>query len=258
MALKLTVDTLDDVAEALRPAYKQRTDGAGFILDVDGGVVAKSVHDEFRQNNIKLQKQLKDLGDLTPEALLELQEKATKLEADLTAARKNKDVDAEARIKAIQDGLQKKIDEAAKSADGYKARLESVLIDGAVAKAAIAVGAHETALDDISARVRPRFRIGEDNQPYAVDPQGNKIYGEDGKPLGIDGAVRQLTKQAPHLFKPSTGGGAANSSAGGGRSTSANPFKKESWNLTEQAKLIKSDKAEASRLAAEAGTTLPV
>jgi hypothetical protein len=257
MPLKLTVENLTDVPEALRGAYKQRTDGAGYIVDIEGGVVPKSVHDEFRANNIALQKKLKDLGELTPEQVTELREKVTSLEGDLTAARKGKDTETEKRIEAIQAALQKKIDEATKSADGYKSRLENVLIDGEVAKAAIKIGAHETAVDDISARVRSRFRIGEDNQPYAVDQQGNKIFGEDGKPLGIEGAVRQLTKQAPHLFKPSSGGGATNTPGGAGRSTAANPFKKESWNHTEQSKLIRSDKAEATRLAAEAGVQLP-
>lgn len=257
MALKLTVADLTEVPEALRPAYKQRGDGAGFILDVEGGVVAKSVHDEFRSNNVALQKKLKDLGDLTPESLTELKTEAEQLKTDLAAARKNKDVDAENRIKAIQDANTKKQAELEQQANGYKIRLESVLIDGQVMKVAAEIGAFPTAIDDIAARVRPRFKIGDDNQPYAVDASGNKIYGEDGKPLGIDGAVRQLTKQAPHLFKPSSGSGAANTSAGGGRSTVANPFKKESFNLTEQSKLIKADKSEASRLAAEAGVTLP-
>lgn len=256
MPLKLTIPKLEDLAEPLRALYRPRTDGEGFILDVEGGVVAKQVHDEFRQKNVELMKKLKDLGDLTPEQIAEMREKAEKLEGDLAAARKNKDQDAEARIKALQEGLQKKIDEATKQAGDYKTRLESVLIDGEVAKVAAEVGAHATAIDDIATRVRPRFRIGEDNKPYAVDPQGNKVYGEDGQPLGIAGAVRQLTKSAPHLFKASSGGGAANSSAGGGRSTSPNPFAKDHWNVTEQMKLMKADKSEATRLAAEAGHKL--
>jgi hypothetical protein len=253
MPLKLTIAKLVDVAEPLRASYRQRSDGEGFILDVEGGVVAKSVHDEFRNKNVELLKKLKDLGDLTPE-ITELKEKAEKLEQDLEKARKNKDADAEARIKAVQDGLQKKLDEAAKTADTYKARLETVLIDGEVAKVAAEIGAHPTAIDDIAVRVRPRFKVGEDNKPYAIDATGNKVYGEDGQPLGIAGAVRQLTKAAPHLFKPSSGGGASNSSAGGGRNTTgSNPWKKESWNVTEQMKALKADKSEASRLAAEAG-----
>lgn len=257
MPLKLTISKLDDVAEPMRAFYRQRGDGADYILDVEGGAVAKSVHDEFRQKNIELQKKLTALGDLTPEGIAEMTEKVSKLESDLAAARKGKDADAEARIKAIQDGLQQKIDQATKQASEFKARLENVLVDGEVAKIAMKVGAHDTALDDITGRLRSRLKVGENNEVYAVDPQGNKIYGEDGKQLGIDGAVRQLTKQAPHLFKSSSGGGAAQSSAGGGRSTAAgNPWSKDSWNVTEQMKAMKADSAEASRLAAEAGHKL--
>ncbi len=257
MPLKLTIPKLDDVAEPMRAFYRQRGDGSDFILDVEGGVVAKSVHDEFRQKNIELQKKLTALGDLTPEGIAEMTEKVSKLEADLAAARKGKDADAEARIKAIQDGLQQKIDQATKQATEFKTRLENVLIDGEVAKIAMKVGAHDTALDDITGRLRAKLRIDENNSVYAVGPDGNKVYGEDGKQLGIDGAVRQLTKQAPHLFKSSSGGGASQSSAGGGRSTAAgNPWSKESWNVTEQMKAMKADQAEASRLAAEAGHKL--
>lgn len=254
MPLKLTIPKLEDVAEPLRAAYRQRTDGEGFILDVEGGVVPKATHDEFRQTNVTLKKKLEAFGDLTPEQLQELRDGQETLKGELEKARKGKDVDAEARIKAVQDGLQKKLDVAEKTAGEFKSRLETVLIDGEVARIAAEVGAHPTAITDIATRVRPRFKVGGDNKPYAIDAQGNKVFGEDGNPLGIDGAVRQLTKQAPHLFKSSSGGGASNSSAGGGRSTAAgNPWAKDSWNVTEQMKAIKADKADASRLAAEAG-----
>lgn len=257
MPLKLTLTKLEDVAEPLRAAYRQRTDGEGFILDVEGGVVPKATHDEFRAANVALKKKLEAFGDLTPEQLQELRDGQETLKGELEKARKGKDADAEARIKAVQDGLQKKLDEATKTAGEFKSRLETVLIDGEVARIAAEVGAHPTAITDIATRVRPRFKVGEDNKPYAVDAQGNKVFGEDGNPLGIDGAVRQLTKQAPHLFKASSGSGAAGSSAGGGRFTAAgNPWAKDSWNVTEQMKAIKADKSEATRMAAEAGHKL--
>jgi hypothetical protein len=256
MPLKLTVTDLNEVPEALRTAYKQRGDGAGYIIDVEGGVVPKALHDEFRQKNVDLMKKIEGFGDVTPDSLKSLREEQETLKAELAAARKGKDTEAEKRIEALQAGLKKQIDDAVKERDGYKSRLESVLIDGEVSKAAAEIGAHATALDDISNRVRSRFKIGEDNKPYAVDAQGNKVFGEDGQPLGVSGVVRQLTKQAPHLFKPSNGGGASQQSAGGGRSTAAgNPWDKKSWNVTEQMKLIKSDVGEAKRLQAEAGVT---
>lgn len=256
MPLKLTVAELTEIPEALRSAYKQRGDGAGYILDVEGGVVPKALHDEFRQKNIDLMKRLEGFGDVTPDSLKELRAQQEQLTAELAAARKGKDAEAEKRIEALQTGLKKQIDDATKERDAYKSRLETVLIDGEVAKSAAAIGAHPTALDDISARVRSRFKIGDDNKPFAVDAQGNKVFGEDGQPLGVDGVVRQLTKQAPHLFKPSNGSGATNQPAGGGRNQAAgNPWEKKSWNVTEQMKLMKSDAGEAKRLQAEAGVT---
>lgn len=243
MPLKLTVTDLGEVSEPLRSAYRPRNDGSGYILDVEGGAVAKSVHDEFRNRNVELMKKLKDLGDLTPEGVSELTEKVKTLETELQAARTGKNADVEARIKAV-----------AASADGYKARLESVMIDQAITRVAGSVGALPGAIDDVSTRIRARFKLGEDGQPVAVDTQGNKIYGEDGHPLSIEGAVRQLTKQAPHLFKASSGSGASNGPSGaGGRASSANPWAKGSWNVTEQMRALKADPQAAAQLKNEAG-----
>jgi hypothetical protein len=58
---------------------------------------------------------------------------------------------------------------------------------------------------------------------------------------------------APHLFEANAGGGAAGSGSGGaGNRSVKNPFRKESWNLTEQMKLQKSDPQLAARLKASA------
>lgn len=247
--IKLIISDLSEVAESHRNLYRPRGDGApGYILDVEGGVVARSVHDEFRANNVALLKRLKDASDTDPEAVAQIRAENEKLKTDLTAARKGASADAEARIAAME-----------KTSAGFRQRLENVLIDQQVARIAVEVGAHPTALDDISTRVRSRFRLGDDGQPVAVDASGNRIFGDDGKPLGVEGAVRQLTAQAPHLFRSSSGGGAAHTSTGGGRFTTGqlNPFKKESLNLTDQSRLIKTNRPEAERLAAEAGVSLP-
>lgn len=255
MPLKLTVADLNEVSEALRTAYRQRTDGAGFILDVEGGVVSKQVHDEFRTKNVELMKQLKALGDLTPEQVQAINEENATLKTDLENARKSKDKDVEARITALTSAHEKKIGEITKQADGYRGRLEQVMIDQQVTKVAAEIGAHPTAIDDIAMRVRSQFKLGEDGSPIAVDAKGEKIYGEDGKALTVEGAVRQLTTKAPHLFKASSGGGASNAAGGAGRSTNAggNPWAKGSWNVTEQMRIEKSNAQDAVRLQAEAG-----
>jgi hypothetical protein len=65
----------------------------------------------------------------------------------------------------------------------------------------------------------------------------------------VDGQV----SEAPHLFESNAGGGAASNASGGGAGrTVKNPFRKDSWNLTEQMRLLKSDPGLAARLKAAA------
>jgi hypothetical protein len=62
---------------------------------------------------------------------------------------------------------------------------------------------------------------------------------------GIDPLEEWVDLQAadaPHLFQTNAGSGAAGNTSGGGAQRSVkNPFRKESWNLTEQMRLLKKD-----------------
>lgn len=248
MPLKLTATDLNEIPEAQRGLYRARSDGDGFILDVEGGVVPKAIHDEFRQRNVELMKRMREMSDLDPEEIASLRADNRQLRVDLDKASKGVAAATDGRVKALENAR-----------DQLRQKLESVLIDGEIAKVATSLGAHPGAIDDIGMRVRSQFKLGDDGQPVALDRDGSKIYGEDGQPLGIAGAVRLLIPKAPHLFRQSTGGGAAHAGAGGDRFThgQSNPWKKETFNLTEQGRIMKTDRVEAARLAAEAGTTLP-
>jgi hypothetical protein len=60
---------------------------------------------------------------------------------------------------------------------------------------------------------------------------------------------------APHLFESNAGGGAASTGAGGAGGSSrsvTNPFRKETRNVTEQMRLIRTDPQLAARLKAAA------
>lgn len=67
--------------------------------------------------------------------------------------------------------------------------------------------------------------------------------------------VEALGSEAPHLFEANAGSGAAGSGSGGaavGNRSVKNPFRKDTWNLTEQMKLEKTDPQLAARLKAAA------
>lgn len=82
------------------------------------------------------------------------------------------------------------------------------------------------------------------------------ILSEDGKVTGLTEQLAELEKAKPFLFK--TGGNNPNyqPNGGGGKPPTTNPFKKESFNLTEQGKLLKTNPEQARALAAEAGVTI--
>jgi len=93
-----------------------------------------------------------------------------------------------------------------------------------------------------------------DGVPRAVEADGKTVkYGRDGvTPLTVSEWVETLVTAAPHLFEGSAGGGASGSGSGGAGGVRAgkNPFAKETWNLTEQMRLLKSDPTLAARLKA--------
>jgi hypothetical protein len=94
--------------------------------------------------------------------------------------------------------------------------------------------------------------------PQSFEADGNTVrVGRDGvSPMTLAEWVEALVGDAPHLFEANAGGGAAGGSAGGtaggGSRSGKNPFRKDTWNLTEQMKLQKSDPALAARLKAAA------
>jgi len=67
--------------------------------------------------------------------------------------------------------------------------------------------------------------------------------------------IAQLQEKKPHWWGPTVGGGAGGN-RGGGPSVTNNPFSHENWNMTEQGKLLNSDRTRAEALAKAAGTSI--
>lgn len=92
---------------------------------------------------------------------------------------------------------------------------------------------------------------------YIIYKQGGIdkfTFDKEGNPVGIDDVVKPLKESSPHLFK--TEPGADYKPAGGGTPPSKNPFAKDSFNLTEQGKLLRENPAQAKALASAAGVTI--
>ena len=83
-----------------------------------------------------------------------------------------------------------------------------------------------------------------------LDLEKVKLDGE--QLLGLDDQLKELQKSDAYLFGESGKVGSGTNPPGAGN-PEANPWKKETWNLTQQGKILLEDPAKATRMKAEAG-----
>ena len=270
MALKFKFKTREEIPAEQISLYTER-DGA-WVLDVDGAI-EKSKLDEIRTSNAALSKERDELtkrfeGIDAEEARALLAEKQKREEEKLLKGgdeaaneeaqrleRERIEKVIESRIKGVKGELEKQVASLAGERDALTARLTAIQIDQGVITVATKRGLRPTAIADITARARAVFKLV-NGVPAAFEADGKSVrYGRDGlTPMTLDEWVDTQVADAPHLFESNAGSGASGNAAGGAKphGLAKNPFKKETWNLTEQMRLLKSDPNLAARLKAAA------
>lgn len=119
----------------------------------------------------------------------------------------------------------------------------------AISSAAIKAGIRDTALDDALMRSRGIFTVAQDGTLEARDSEGN-LRTINGKALTPELFVEQLREKYPHYWPDSKSSGAR---GGAGGDNTPNPFiKGKHYNLTDQARLRKSNPELAERMQQEA------
>ena len=248
MALKTRFKTREEIPAELQPHYVEQ--GGEWVLDHDG----KAKLEEFRANNIALSNQLKRFEGIDPDAVRQLAEDKRKLEEAQQLKAGEVDKVIEARLKAARAEWDKQHGVVVAERDTLTGRLTAIQIDQAVVTEATKRGLRPTAIPDITARARMNFKLV-NGVPQAFEADGQTArMGKDGvTPMTLAEWVDALVSDAPHLFEANAGGGAAGSGGGAaGNRSVKNPFRKESFNLTEQMKIQKTDPQLAARLKAAA------
>jgi hypothetical protein len=247
MPLKYKYPNKQEIPAEQQALYIER-DGA-WLLDAEG-VVEKSKHEEFRTNNIALTNQLKRFEGIDPDAVRQLAEENKSLRTATLSEDAKREM--EKQLKASKSSFDKQLVAVTGERDALTGRLTAIQIDQAVVTEATKRGLRATALPDITSRARTAFKLV-NGVPQAFEADGQTArMGKDG-PMTLAEWVDALVSDAPHLFEANAGGGAAGSGSGGaGNRSVKNPFRKETWNLTEQMKLQKSDPQLAARLKASA------
>ena len=257
MSLKFKHAAKAEIPAELQPLYVER-DG-GWHLDVEGAV-EKAKLEEFRTSNVQLLKERDELkqrfAGIDPDAVRTLAEEKRQLEEQQQLKAGEFEKVLESRVKGVKGQLEKQLLGVTTERDSLTARLSAIQIDQAVVTEATKRGLRPTALTDITARARNTFRLV-NGVPLAFEGDGQTPRaGRDGvTPLSLAEWLDQQVSEAPHLFEISAGGGAAGNGsggAGGSQRSAKNPFRKETWNLTEQMKMQRTDPALAARLKAAA------
>ena len=254
MALKFKFKTREEIPAEHQSFYIER-DGA-WLLDADG-VVEKSKLDEFRNTNVTLLKERDELKQrfegIDPDEVRKLADEKRKLEEAQQVKAGEVDKVIEARLKSTRTEWEKQHGVVVAERDALHGRLTAIQIDQAVVTEATKRGLRATAIPDITSRARTNFKLVNGvPQAFESDNQTARV-GKDGvSPMTLAEWVDALVSDAPHLFESNAGGGAAGNASGGSGRTQKNPFRRESWNLTEQMKLQKTDPQLAARLKAAA------
>ncbi len=256
MALKFKFKSKDEVPAEHLSLYTER-DGA-WLLDVDGAV-EKAKLDELRTTSALVTKERDELKQrfdgIDPAAVRALAAEKQKLDeaAQLKAGEVEKVF--ENRAKALKGDFDKQLSAVATERDALNARLVAIQIDQGVITVASKRGLRASAMPDITARARGVFRLVE-GVPTAFEADGKTVRaGKDGvSPMTLEEWVDAQVSEAPHLFESNAGAGGAGAlpPGRGGGLAAKNPFRPESWNLTEQMRLQKTDPNLAARLRAAA------
>ncbi len=176
-------------------------------------------------------------GYVTKERFNEVNEAKKDLEGQVSE--RDKQLETIKKSTGDIEGLKTKIEELQTanktSATEYETKLKDLQFSNAI-KLAIADKAQDV---DLVAGLFDKSKL---------------ILGDDGKITGLDEQVKTLQESKSFLFKTAANPGYKPNGGDGG--SVKNPFAKESFNLTEQGKILKENPAQAKALAAEAGVTI--
>lgn len=210
-----------------------------------------------REDHKKTKDKFRSFGDRDPEEILSELDKIE--EYKLAAERGGMDDDkinqiVETRIRSRLAPVERERDNALRDLQEREQRIGEFetkerkrSIHDSVREAASKAKIRDTAITDA-------LLIGE--HVFEVNENGDVVTKDGvGVTPGVSPEVWLTETQSvrPHWWPESQGAGATGGKGGSG---GVNPFSKDGWNMTEQGKLLREDRAKAEQMAKAAGTTI--
>lgn len=140
---------------------------------------------------------------------------------------------------------EKIIGELKSQVDSLQTKINTDMVTNEVRKAAAKVGVESFAIEDALLYCQNNFTIEEDRM--VCYENGEKVYGSDGvTPISVEEYLNGKRESKPHWFSKPVGGGAMGSQGRDG--SEPNPWRKDSWNFTEQNRIARENPDKAKRL----------
>ena len=98
-------------------------------------------------------------------------------------------------------------------------------------------------------------KVHDEDMAAALFDRSKLVLSEDGKVAGLEEQMKSIRETKGFLFKPAASSQGYDPAGGGGGGT-ANPFAKDTFNLTEQGRLLRENPAQAREMAAAAGVKI--
>lgn len=261
MTLKAVVDNLNDIPEHFHELYTERN-GKFEISGIEGlrtqGDVDRlqTALTKERNDHKGTKEKFSAFSNLDPQEVLQKLERFPELEEaakgklDDTKIEEIVNNRIKSRLSPVErerDTLKSQIAERDQIILSYQTKETQRTISDKVREAATTAKILPEAFDDALLLAERVFELTEDGRVVTKDNVGVTP--------GIDPSVwfNELQAKRPHWWGPSAGGGASGSKTPGGQT---NPWSHEHWNLTEQGKILTSNRSRAEQLAKSAGTSI--
>ena len=219
MPLPALIKNLDEVAEHFRSEYTQTDEG--YTLQVDNADFTSKIN-EFRGNNISLQKELEEAKKVAEQFKgvdLEAYKKAMKTQE---AIKEKQLLDAgeldkviEQRTATMRNAYESQLQAITQDRDNlqgqtkqFKTQLNQIAVDNIITDAITKIAVPKRgAVEDIKLRAKNIWQVTDNGT--IIPMNGDKIiYSQNGSaPMSPDEWITNLTKTAPYLFEPNQGGG---------------------------------------------------
>ena len=237
MPLPAVTDTLDNVDASHHDLYTE-TDAGLFILEIEGDIAGHPavapLENAFRKEQDKRKRQGRELDTL--------KEKQGADGGENGAGDKPLEASTRRRLKA-----------ATSQAEKYRAALEATLVEAALTNALVEANIAAPFLKAAKAMHRANLAVVEEDGVFQVIAGGPD---QNQTPDEFIAAWAENEEGRAFIAAPRNAGGAANGSGAPG-SREPNPWRDESFNRTEQARIARDDPALAKRLARAAGRPEP-